>query len=554
MIDASQYLGSISPAYNYAAFQHRNNLGQTLDFERRPWLVDLYTDPAREKVIEKASQVGISELAIIFLIMLAQEGRSGLYVLPTDSFRNDFMRERFNPMLDHNPELKANVGAAIGQRARAADAMAVKMIYGVPWKFVGARNVANFFSFRAGAILVDEFNLCDQDNLALAEDRLGFEEQRVYYKFGNPTLPGFGIDAEYEGSDQKEWFVKCARCNEWQILNFWNNVVRQTGEREYELRDPNFPPGLDPAELDFEDNRDAHVYCSKCERSIDRLARGLWVMAYPKRRVSGYRVGKIFADARRRNVILEMVYGKKGLMESLGNLFYLARFYNNVLGEPFRAPGSCISFDLMEKCLGDKNMSYDPVLDENDEPIETIGGADIGGVHNVILSRFDEEGVREYVYVGTVPNFESLEQLVQDWNCVVGVVDARPETEKARAFCLNNPGWYCCEYLGNHKLKTPFKVDHIEQWIQADRTQTLDGAYADFHRRNVRLPLDIQGVDDGEFVRQMEASVRKLVDSRGGPLYVWDEGNKKDHYRHADNYNRMAGKIHQGGGDILEAA
>ena len=525
-------------------------MGKGLWFGNCTWFPTIILDPAYDMVIKKASQLGLTEFAIITLFVLAKIGMSGLYVLPTDNFRNDFMRERFNPTLQANQYYNDNTAGG----SRFADAMSVKTIFEVPWKFVGARNRNNFFGFPASVILADEYDRCDQDNLAYAQDRLGRADTTYYYRFGNPSLPQHGIDTEYELSDKKEWQVKCPHCNHWQHLTWWQNIVRQIGEREYELIDPDYADNkLDPATIDFSNKViDARTYCAApgCERTVDRLSVGEWVQWYPKRLISGYAVDRIFGDGRDRAVLLELYFGRKGFLQSLDNYSDLQRFYNNVLGETFTPPGSAMSDEVIEGCVGEGDLAYRMPSIPSGKDKDCVAGMDIGGDHYLHISEIGEDGIRKKVFIGRVNSFREAAFICSKYPIAYGVVDARPESESSRDFCQDNSGWYMCDYPGQHNIKGRFKVDHREKFIKADRTQSLDASYFDYAQKLVLLPSDYRSLDNGNFVKQMQAP-RRILDKKRD-VYVWDEGSKPDHHRHADNYEKMAASLFMGAGPIVE--
>lgn len=500
--------------------------------------------------------------ALMRTVALAKLGYPGLYVLPDDAFRSDFMRERFNPIVQHNPDWRTNIGSAY----KNADAMSVKHLWGIPWKFVGARNKKNFFSFTAAAAIVDEYDLCNQSNLGFLEDRFGRQDKVFFYRFGNPGLPGQGINAEIERTDCKLWLIKCQACNHWQELDWYQNVVRQVDDGRFELRDPRYPLSTDSTMLDFEDESiEAEVYCCKCHKPIDRLARGYWVPKYQGRIRSGYKISQLFGRVSRRAVVLELFFGRKGFLESIGDMDLFQRFHNNALGVPHRPPGSAISEELLDRCIAREGDIWEPfsvcdlpILDEKKRrPIETSGGLDInpGYGHVLHVEQLDFDGNRRKLATLRCRNWEEIQDAVKLWNVQTGVCDINPEREASRTFVENNPGWYTCEFT-NGNIQGPYKIDHANQAIQANKTVTLDRSYRDFQTRTVLLARDYRNYHP-DFVDQMTASVRKLVQVQGKLLTkvvaVWDEGSARDDDRLADAYCKINASIYAGE-PILEAA
>jgi hypothetical protein len=83
-------------------------------------------------------------------------------------------------------------------------------------------------------------------------------------------------------------------------------------------------------------------------------------------------------------------------------------------------------------------------------------------------------------------------------------------------------------------------VDHLIQEIRANRTISLDATLASYQMGRVMLPIDWRGMDDGEWLKQMTASVRKTEMTPSGEKKVWVEGSAADHYMMADNFERIA--------------
>ena len=82
------------------------------------------------------------------------------------------------------------------------------------------------------------------------------------------------------------------------------------------------------------------------------------------------------------------------------------------------------------------------------------------------------------------------------------------------------------------------KVDDVEMHVTVDRTQSMDESHADILMGNVILPRGSDHIDG--FYEQMKKPKRMFDDK--GTRYIWSD-EKPDHYRHADNYEKIAQKI-----------
>ena len=82
---------------------------------------------------------------------------------------------------------------------------------------------------------------------------------------------------------------------------------------------------------------------------------------------------------------------------------------------------------------------------------------------------------------------------------------------------------------------------HTTRTIRVNRTESLDATHGEYLAGLVELPIDILTVDKGDYLAQMMAPTRLEVEKRPGLIvYEWQEKGKPDHYRHSDNYAKIA--------------
>ena len=500
------------PRLGMAQYHHRNTKGQVMSFEGRPWLVPIYMDNSDQIVIQKASQIGLSEWALCEVFTQARAGRSVLYVLPTDVVVYDFTPRRVDKLINMSPYYRENSKVA----RKDSDTKKQKTLFGVDCHFVGSNAVNNFYEKPCDILVIDEMDRCTVDNLSYAYDRLGastISDKDVWRKIGNPSFRGWGIAEEYEKSDQMRWQIKCEACQAWQEIDWFQNVVNIGDDSQPKLR-----------------NSEGHVVCGHCNRSINRLAKGQWVAKYPSRTVRGYQASKIFGDARQRDVIPQMF---AEYIAALNDPILLQRFYNNILGVPYDAPGARISEAMLQNCA----VEYTMPLSGNG----CFGGADVGSVLHAHFAEIKDGKIRS-TFIDTVQTFEELSQVASRHGVAKGVIDALPETHACKQFVFANSGWLMARYSSaDQKTRRP-KIDHVKRTIDTGRTESCDGMYATHANGGVEYPKAYRQIGRGEFVSQMTAPVRvfKQAANRGQGGYVWDEGAQADHYFHATNYLHMA--------------
>lgn len=506
------------PDYFLAITHHRNTHGNPMTFTDSPWAVDIYKDKSHDIRIMKSVQCGISEYLRVKTFAACANGRAVLYVLPTDTDCAKVVNGCIVPLIENVPTYKAGVGRT--------DNIRMKRL----WRgrvFFGSSGTKNTFKEMAAQVLiVDELDECNQTNLAFAGDRLASARQRTgqepdKIRVSNPSIPNYGIDELFSKSNKQFWHLHCSSCNTWQPLDWFVHFVRQEEAGCYSLLDSDWTEGS---------GRDIMPFCSKCGKPLDRLScEAQWVAEnFERKDISGYHVSKLFTA----QTTMAEVYDD--FLAALNSVPKTENFYNSTLGLPYADEGNHLSEAILASCADPE--WYMPATAE-----EAVAGVDVGNVFHVKISKVRDKK-RVAVFIGTVPTWDELERLFAQYNVHTAVIDIAPETHKAKEFrAKSNVNVYLCRYYRSPN-EGDTKVDNIEGEIIADKHQSLDESYDAYIKRNVILPADFRTIDGGDFVAQMGAPIRKYTPygTSGILLATWVEGNKADHYRHADTYEMMA--------------
>ena len=284
---------------------------------------------------------------------------------------------------------------------------------------------------------------------------------------------------------------------------------------------------------------DASAVCRSCHKLLDRLKPGEWQAEYPDREIRGRLVNKLFGlpgtdfPGRPRPIIYELF----DLWEKAqSNQTALELFYNNQLGVTYSAKGNYLSLDVMDDCAEEHYTMPDSAK-------ETIAGMDVGKVHHLHISEIvtDSQGRRrrKKVFVGFARDWDDAQRIIDLYGASHGVVDAQGEIHAQRQWVQKNPGWVMCWYSrGVESVKDEATIDYGKSSVRVNRTESLDSSYAAYSNGDVILPQDWRSLDNGDFIKQMQAAVRKFDEKK--ERYIWDEGSKPDHHRHADNYELIA--------------
>lgn len=512
-----------APAFGMAIFHSRTTRGGLLEFDNRPWLIPIYLDPAAFKVISKCSQVGMSDFNINVMLAKAMRGSSTLYVLPRQTDVYNFTPRRVDRLIGWSPFYRAHCSP----RHKESDNKTQKTLFGVDCFFVGAESQENFYEKAADGLILDEFDKLNKANLPYAADRIASSPDPWGIKTGNPISRDSGIDYELEQSDCKIWHVKCPACNEWQKIDWLVNCVRQNDDGTWYLLDPNGP------------------VCCKCAKPIDRLMPGEWIAKYPGRDVSGYgEINKVFANPLPNtiaNMFEEFVKGETNPGEA-------QRFFNNVLGLPFEGDGVCLSFEMLSACATAQSQSEMAKLDG---PV--VAGCDVGKVLHLHISKL-HDGRRYKLFCGTVRDFDELTMRCNMLGVDKGVIDAQPEGHAVDNFMRANKRWYRCFYNLQDNNPQDMVVDHKTKTVRVNKTKSCDTSYAAWAQGDIMLPANWQALDKGDFLAQMTAPTRVLVEHKSDSSkdrWEWQEGSKPDHHFHADNYERIAAGLYGLGNNLV---
>ena len=503
--------------------------------------------------MRKASQIGLTVWAICEMMAQLMSGNSGLYVLPTDRWMGDFVRNRIDPMIPNVPFYRANYAS---RGAIDVANVGMKTFFRRRVKFAGANVVNNFYEIPAGWYVIDEVDRCKQRNLTFLDDRLGRRQVKVKRLISNPTFEGVGIDAQYNRSNQQRYLQKCCRCNEWQELIYWQSVVRQIDERRWMLRDPRMQLQINDiakretaadaaeiltAQLETTGGGDARCYCIKCHRPISRFTPGNWVAKYQERIISGYTASKVIGDVNLHGAMVRL-YQKH--MASLYDPTLAQQFRNNDLGEPYREPGSSITEDVLDRCV----YEYQPPMflpwDFNSIPITwSIAGVDVGEpqLHVWVAALINWHGQAHLLTLATsiVYEFEELEDISRRYNVVAWCIDGQPEVRKAREFCMKKPGRYMVFYRKTETGK-PNEPNVKTRELNVNRTESIDSLFSMLLQGRIMIPPNWRSLNGGDFKTHLTAPQRVTDYESDPPKIVWTKPLIGDHFLHSGNYLNLA--------------
>ena len=444
---------------------------------------------------------GVSEWLLNTAFWLADcQSFNSTLVEPADPELRDFVHGRVKPAIDGSPHLL--------ERVNDTDNVGLKRIGRAFIYFRGSRRPHKLKTIDSDCMLYDELDELSPGTLARGAKRLGHSELKWQRAVSTPTYPETGIDEVFAQSDQMNWIIKCEHCNTFQTLSWPENIDIELGV----------------------------VVCKKCKKPIDRCQDGEWIAKYPEREIRGYHINKLFCA---RTSIKDLITSSKKIAQ-----YEVQEFFNSDLGIPYAPQGDRLSKTAIRSCVdGNYDIPY-PVTG-------CTMGVDVGRVLNVKIS-IAEGNKQRCVYVNTLNDFEELDDLMYLYGVDTCVIDANPETRKAKELQARFQGRvYLAYYLPSDDKRTELlRIDEDEDegdLVKINRTQAADNVVANFMKRRYILPRNAEVTKD--YFTQLMAPMRIVKkDARGNEVAVYEEFGKPDHYFHAEIYDFIATKIrnHQG--------
>lgn len=500
-----------------------------LDFEQFPYQLEWYSDlvaSAIEVAWRKSTQVGMSAYAWRWGARRADQFMDTcIYVFPTDRHVTEFGDERIEPSIEDSEYLQSRIKPGHVKNKHQ------KRIGG-GWMYLrGSTSRAGAQSVAGEALVFDEYDELDQKNLGQMERRLSGARAAGRTprtrRLGVPTLPAWGIDAQYLRSDRREWRVTCPSCQDEQPIE-WERNVRWSVSSTDQV--------MSPARDEFEDADDvaaAWRICRTCEHSLEPppgekigpIHRGRWVPTRPGRKVIGYHVSRLIVP------LTDLVDIVKNSRKT--KTHEVEAFWNNDLGLPYVPAEAGLTEDDVR---GAMTRGRDPSQGYRGQwPV--VMGIDAAGERDLNVAIYEKppDGPRMALWLGTVHDFDDLYPLMASYNVTLAVVDSMPERKQARTMARNFPGRVVLvRYDDTNPEADPLTFDDTRNMLTLHRTEAIDGMM-DAIRHGRQVPLrQVPHL----YVSHMVAMKRRNEEDKRGRMrrvYV-TTGGKGDDFAHAETY------------------
>lgn len=340
-------------------------------FKHRPWQQGILDDMHPNKVVEKSRQLGLSEVGMTevlhFLIM--HDTTKAMYIFPRNQQMIDFSKSRISPVFQGSEYFQNLID-------KDMNSVSTKKI------------LESYLFMRSGwggalgeGADVDHLSIDEYDRMKEGVE-LSFQEGLKSSKYGlmrrwsTPTIPGRGVNALYQKSDQMRYIWTCEHCGYKQFITFEDNIIQIK------------PHGVNNITQEIEDGTFI-VGCKKCKKPLNRWGTGEWVPMYPSiKETRGYHISQLDAawisadDIMRR----KFNYSSKQL------------FFNYVVGEPYASEGLLITEEDIKAAI----RLPKEVLSRNNQYVAISAGIDWGEVSYMSLVGIKSNGAVDLLNIFTV--------------------------------------------------------------------------------------------------------------------------------------------------------
>ena len=492
-------------------------------FTHHPWARQIHDDLSEAIACQKAAQMAVSECAINrAFYALDIKGEDVLYLLPSSKpDASDFSTGRFEPALQASEHI-ANMFSDTKNIGLKKAGTAILYIR-------GSKSESQLKSIPTGNIIYDEFDEMWDGVRALAQERMSGQSSRSEFLLSTPTIPDFGINAEYLASDQKRFFFRCPRCGQLEELVEDSLVITADRWNAPEIKG-------------------SHLICTKTKLVLPHedkttwLADGVWIPQVDGSSVSGYHISQLYSMAKD----IPALYASAKLRGEL-HPAYAQEFAKSKQGMPYIEKGARVTDEELEYA---SRMNYN--MTSSWQGGFVVMGVDVGTrlhfevvevtfLQGTGMSDINMMTTTKVLKAGSVIDFSELGQLMQAFHVVYCVIDANPERRKAQEFAENFPGRVSiCIYIEGLSNSNPINILPELNTVKVDRTSWLDLSLSRFRNGTKIIPRDV----GEEYKGHMKALVRRYVFSKNGDIssrYV--NSNAADHLAHAANYAEIAIKV-----------
>lgn len=501
-------------------------------FLHHPWLEAMHDSEAEFNVGQKAAQMGYTETMLnLALYHIDINGTSVLYVLPSSHpDATNFSADRFGIALELSPYLKDLFSEVsnVGHKRTGNANLYIR----------GSRSRSQLKGIPTGLIILDEKDEMNQKNVALAYTRADGQVKKLIWQISTPTVPGTGINLDFEESTQNHFYFRCPHCSRYTELVFPDSFVL-VGDG---LHDPRL--------------HESYTKCKECQHPLSQENKltyfqdNEWVPQFRDREWTGWYINQLYSST-----ITPYDIAKSTILAD-SDPGHEQELYNSKMGLPRIVKGAGVTDADILQCLGDYK-SYESHYGNR----VVTAGIDVGKLFHYVIEEWilppagtrivdiNDSATCRLLKAACSPNLADVERDLQDFRVNFAVIDSQPERRLAIEFANRYHGRIkACSYEMGIEGKQ-IHLDAIEPRLKVDRTSWIDLSLGRFKNKTISLPIDTPE----EYKQHIKAQVRIYVpDAFGNSTGRWVTPDKKaDHWAHARNYSEIALPLAASSGSII---
>jgi len=518
-IEITPEIMAAADAWYWAHSAKLNILGGTFQTKGYEYLVEPLRSGARRICEKKATQMGYTQINILRALHKCKYNiykQGVLYLFPTRGDVTDFSNSRFKPMIGENTK-------EIGKFIKDTDQANLKRIGNAFLFFRGAKMATKTEAGTKDAhqlkgipvdeCIFDEFDEMPAKAEELALSRMENSPHKNEAYLANPTLPDWGIDRKYAGSDQRVWMIKCQKCGRYTCL---------------ELEFPNC--------LERLSNGKVIRLCAKCRDREIYPRDGRWVPQYPDKTkdMAGYWSSHLMSV---RTDMAELLDAYENPRTDV------TLFHNLRLGMAHVDAENRLTVNqVLSRC------STDVMAVRDNGPCAM--GVDVGKDLHVTIGKVPYPGGIKLIKAARVSTFIDVHDLAKRFNVVSAVFDLYPETRKVREFrAAADFEVFGCDY--QETQKGAFAWNEQSGVVTVNRTEICDATHnlvatkdlQDMGASSGKIELPREDEEIRIYAKEMcnTAKVLKEDEETGKKVYRYKgKLGGPDDYRHSTNYLYLA--------------
>lgn len=478
----------------------------------------------------KLSQCGMTEVSIrkILAFLARNSGTNGIYSLPTEEMYLRISNGRIKTIVDADKVFNTDQ-----DRMNKATRRVDMMQFGKSFLYITPANEQAATSISADIVFNDETDLSDQKMLTLFNSRLQNSKWKISQRFSTPSFPSFGIDLDWQSSDQHLYMRRCGCCGRWVHPEFTRKHITIPGLSD-DFEDLS---KISEHMKDDIDLRGSFVHCEYCKSRLDLSLPGDWAPSYGSRKDSrGYRITPFCTE----NLSVEYIVTQLWRYQKTE---YVRGWHNTVLGLPYTDGSIQIPEADIKACM--TNVVNPPELSSIRRGIYV--GIDMGQTVHITIGTPSDDGGIDIVKIYNLHVNELVQHMTdleKTCNILGGCIDRHPYTPTSEEVMVVTKGKVLpVEYRGLKDINLVYKDDidgKVLAHAQVNHTWFLDQVSSAIKRRAMKISG--YGAYKTVFIAHLRDMVR---DEQPDKPAQWVKLTKNDHFFHSTGFMLAAPKIFQ---------